>query len=282
MRDFFVNLIGSRNIILHFVKRDLSVKYRNSILGFFWTFLKPMFMFFIINFVFSLFIKFDTGPAPYPLFLIISLFPWVCFQGTISEGSFSILSNSNLIRKIGFPREIIPTSFCITQFIHFLLSYSIIIVISCIFIKSVSWTIFLIIPILMLLFLFTWALNLIFSCLNVLFRDIGHSLELFLLLWFYSSPIFYPLYMATNSIDSKNWPGIVKSLYLANPITYLLTSLRICIVYPHDPLYEITQAGFTAKSFLIYSVSEIAFIFILFMIGIKLFKRLESTVLDTI
>lgn len=276
LKSFITLNIGHRFIIKNFVKRDLRVKYRQSILGFFWTFLKPLCIFLIINFVFSLFFRFDVKTR-YSFFLLVSLFPWLFFQSSLTEGTFSILSNSNLIKKVAFPREIIPTSFCISSFIHFLLSYSIILLLIIAFIQNISFRILAIIPLLLLLFLLTVGLSLLLAPLNVFFRDVGHSLEVFLMLLFYVTPIFYPLNLVRENMQEQNWPDFVYYLYIANPMTYIVSSLRMSLLYPGEPFVELGPI-----SYLSYSLFSILLILCIFHGGVFLFKKVEGQMLDAL
>ncbi len=274
--EFFKNIINSRAILKHFVKRDLKVKYRNSIIGFFWTFLKPFFIFLIINFVFSLFLKFEVK-TKYSYFLLISLFPWLFFQGSITDATYSIINTSSLIKKVGFPREIVPISFCISHFIHFLLSYFVITSIILILSKHISFKIIFVPFILFLLFLFSIGIGLILSSLNVFFRDIGHSLEIILMLMFYATPIFYPVNLALNSMEAFHWHFIFKYIYLLNPMLFIVLSLRMSLLYPQNSFIELPKIVF-----LKYACVEIFLIIFIFFIGIYVFKKLEPAMLDVI
>ncbi len=273
----FINLnLSRRFIIKNFVKRDLRVKYRQSVLGFFWTFLKPLCIFLIINFIFSLFFRFEVETR-YSFFLLISLFPWLFFQGALSEGTFSILSNSNLIKKVAFPREIIPTSFCLSSFIHFLLSYSVILLLVLVVTQNATLRILAIIPFLLLLFLLTVGLSLLLAPLNVFFRDVGHSLEVFLMLLFYVTPIFYPLDLVYREMQNQNWPEILFYIYISNPLTYIITSLRMSVLYPQDPFIELGTTPY-----FLYSCFSIGLIFLIFYAGIFVFQKVESQMLDAL
>jgi lipopolysaccharide transport system permease protein len=115
------------------VKKDLKSRYKGSALGFLWTFLNPLLMLIVYSVVFSYFLRVDIPNYNYTLFLFIGLVPWTAFSATLQLSTNIILSNSNLIKKIYFPRIILPVSMTVTNVINMLLSFVIVLVVTIVF-----------------------------------------------------------------------------------------------------------------------------------------------------
>ena len=117
-----------RLMIYSLVKRDLRGKYKGSVLGFMWTFVNPLLQLLVYNMVFSIIMK--AGVDKFYLYLFVGLIPWLFFSAAITGGSTCIIAQKDLIKKIRFPREIIPISFVTSQFVNMLLSFIVVIIVS--------------------------------------------------------------------------------------------------------------------------------------------------------
>ncbi|MDP2924102.1 MAG: ABC transporter permease [Candidatus Omnitrophota bacterium] len=209
--DFFTH----REILKNLVLRNLRVRYKGSILGFFWVLLNPLLTMLVLYVVFSQIMRIEI--QQYPLFLLSALLPWTFFSSSLTDAACSIIDNANLVKKVYFPREILPVSYVLSNFINLLFSLLALLFILLIFrIQALRFIYFL--PLILIIHLiFTIGLALLLSCANVYFRDVSHILGIILMFWFYLTPVFY-------SIDMV--PQNFRSIYLLNPMVSIITMYR--------------------------------------------------------
>ena len=214
-----------RLMIYSLVKRDLRGKYKGSVLGFMWTFVNPLLQLLVYNMVFSIIMK--AGVDKFYLYLFVGLIPWLFFSAAITGGSTCIIAQKDLIKKIRFPREIIPISFVTSQFVNMLLSFIVVIVVS--LLSDVKLTIegILCLPVIMIVeYLMALGIALISSSLTVYFRDLEHILAIVAMAWLYATPICYPETMV---------PEKYLSLYRLNPVTPIVNAYRDVLYYGRTP-----------------------------------------------
>lgn len=172
--------------------RYLASRYRGSILGFFWTFLNPLFLMLIYTVVFKYYMRFDDVDN-YTIFLFVGLLQWIWTSSALIETSTSITSSANFITKSMFPPHILPTVASLTALINFLLSLPLLFIFM-IFFKVPFYSTILYLPIVIFIqFIFLYALGLILSIMNVYLRDTQHLLGNILNFLFFLSPILYPI-----------------------------------------------------------------------------------------
>ena len=214
-----------RLMIYSLVKRDLRGKYKGSVLGFMWTFVNPLLQLLAYNMVFSIIMK--AGVDKFYLYLFVGLIPWLFFSAAITGGSTCIIAQKDLIKKIRFPREIIPISFVTSQFVNMLLSFIVVIAVS--LISGVKLTVagILCLPVIMIVeYLMALGIALISSSLTVYFRDLEHILAIVAMAWLYATPICYPESMV---------PEEYLSLYRLNPVTPIVNAYRDVLYYGRTP-----------------------------------------------
>ncbi len=196
--------------------KELKVRYKSSWLGFLWSLVVPLSLMGVFIIVFRYLMKFDITPT----FLLTALFPWTFFSLSIASVTGSFVDNGNLIKKVNFPRELLPASVVLANFINFALSMLVLLLF------DITWSPYLFaVPLVMLLqFIFTFGLALIVAATQVYCRDTRYIVEITLLLWFYLTPIFYPLELVQ---------GISKELlyvFLLNPMAGLTVLYRDLII----------------------------------------------------
>ncbi len=214
-----------RLMIYSLVKRDLRGKYKGSVLGFMWTFVNPLLQLLVYNMVFSIIMK--AGVEKFYLYLFVGLIPWLFFSAAITGGSTSIIAQKDLIKKIRFPREIIPISFVTSQFVNMLLSFIVVIIVSVV--SGVRPTIggILCLPIIMMVeYLMALGIALISSSLTVYFRDLEHILAIVAMAWLYATPICYPVEMV---------PAEYLPIYNLNPVTPIVNAYRDVLYWGRTP-----------------------------------------------
>ena len=214
-----------RLMVYSLVKRDLRGKYKGSVLGFMWTFVNPLLQLLVYNMVFSIIMK--AGVEKFYLYLFVGLIPWLFFSAAITGGSTCIIAQKDLIKKIRFPREIIPISFVTSQFVNMLLSFIVVILVS--LVSGVHLTIggILCLPVIMLVeYLMALGIALISSSLTVYFRDLEHILAILAMAWLYATPICYPEEMV---------PEKYLSIYRLNPVTPIVNAYRDVLYWGRTP-----------------------------------------------
>jgi len=213
-----------KNLVYNLVSRDLKVKYKGSILGFFWSLLNPLIMLIVYTVAFKYIIKIRV--ENFPLFFLCGFLPWMFLSLSLSMAVSSIKDNANLVKKVYFPREILPLSIVLSNLVQFLLTF-IILIPALILFKVELGLPLLFLPLIILLQLaFTLGFALILSSLNVFFSDVRHLLEIFLQIWFWLTPIIYPVEFV---------PERFQTLYRLNPAVMFVESYRNSLLY-NQPL----------------------------------------------
>ncbi|MCP5047785.1 MAG: ABC transporter permease [bacterium] len=214
-------------LIYNLVARDLKVKYKGSTLGFVWSLLNPLLMLVVYTVAFKFVLKVKV--ENFTIFLFSALLPWNFLSSALSVGVSSITENGNLVKKVYFPREILPLSGVLVNLFHFFLTFTVLI--PALFFFDVRPGLpFLLLPLLILFqTFFVLGLTLIFAAMNVYYRDAKHFLEVLLQLWFWVTPIIWPVQLV-----KENLPKYVDLLYL-NPFTPFVEAYRDIILYDRFP-----------------------------------------------
>ena len=219
-------IVRYKELIKSLVIRDLKVKYKNSVLGYLWSLLDPLLTALLFIVIFSLIVRLQV--ENYPVFLLTALLPWGFFQASLLGAVVSISGNSNLIKKVYFPREIFPLSAILSNLINFCLSLLVFVPLILILRVKVSWALLWLPVVIVMQGLLIGGLSLFVAHLNVFFNDIAFLLKFALNFWFYATPIFYPLDMV---------PQRFLGIYLLNPMAVLVSIYRKVIMdLPLPPL----------------------------------------------
>ncbi len=221
------------DLLRNLVVRDLKVRYRGSILGFAWSLLNPLLMMGVFTLVFQV-LSPNNPIERYPLFLMAALVPWLFTQQALTSAMRSITSNAQLIKKVYFPRELLPISAVLASFVNFALAYALFWIIGLIF--GVGNTrAMLMVPLIMIVQLvLVMGLGLILSATNVFFRDTEHLVEIGLLAWFFLTPVFYAMSVVPNvtflGLDAHRW------VFTLNPMATLVTDYRYAVMWGFLPI----------------------------------------------
>jgi ABC-type polysaccharide/polyol phosphate export permease len=185
-------VIRYRYLLQNLVRRDLKVRYRNSVLGILWSLLNPLFMMLVFSLIFGKLIP-REDIRQYSVFFLVGLLPWNFFSGSIVGGTVSITANSALIKKVYFPRVLLPTATLLSNLVNFLLAFIVLIVF--LFISGIGLTVHALwLPALLFTqLLFILGLVLALSTFHVFYRDVVMVLDVVMLAWFFLTPIIYPL-----------------------------------------------------------------------------------------
>ena len=224
-----------REMIFSLVRKDLRGRYKGSALGFLWTFINPLLQLVVYTIVFSTIMR--NGIEKYYLFLFVALIPWLFFATSLHGGSSSILSQKDMVKKIYFPRQIIPIAFVTSCFINMLLSFIIVfgvVVISGIGINFQS--VLYLVPIMIIEYLLALGIAMISSAITVYFRDLEHILGIVTMAWMYMTPIMY----SKDIVPEK-----YITLFNLNPMTPIISAYRDVLYYSKIPeMSTLTHAFF--------------------------------------
>jgi len=210
------NFKNYKDLIFVLTQKEIKVRYKNNIFGYLWSITNPLAFAFVFFVAFKIVMRIQM--EDYALFLIAGLFPWQWFSNSVTESPMVFLGNASIIKKVNFPRNIIPLTMVLQDMIHFILSIPVIVLFLFIYHKSpsVSWLYG--IPLLLCIqLLMTYGISLIISSVNLFFRDIKNLTVIFTMLLFYFTPIIYPVTMV---------PERYKHLINLNPIAPLMISWR--------------------------------------------------------
>ena len=245
-------LYDYREMLSNLVKKDLKVRYKGSVLGFLWTFLNPLLQLIVYTIVFSTIMKVNIDK--FYIYLFIGLIPWLFFATCIQAGSTSILMNKDLIKKIYFPRIILPISTVNSAFMN--MFYSMIIVLLTILVIGIGFSKYLLLlPLVMITqYILVLGMTFIFSSLNVYFRDLEYILNIIVMIWFYLTPIVYKIEMIPENF--RFW-------FYLNPMTGIINFYRDILYYKRMPSFN------SFGGILIYGI-------IMIIIGYFVFEKLQK------
>jgi len=223
------NLLKYRGLIQSLVVRDLKARYRGSVLGFFWSFVNPLLLLLIYTFVFSVVLP-GAHPKelePYALFMFCGILPWTWFSSSLLEASNVLISGGNLIKKVLFPAEVLPIVTVLANMVHFFLGLPILLGFLIYFRHPLNITDLVWFPVVVFTqLLLTVGLSFIVSALTVHFRDLKDLLANLMTLWFFATPIIYPMALAAGVGQ-----GLSKRVLDLNPFTHLAISYQEILFY---------------------------------------------------
>ena len=219
----YADLLRYRDLFGSLFRRDLQAKYKGSLLGVVWSLANPLVLMAVYALVFSLLWE-VADIENYPLFLLAGLLTWVFFASSLQAASRSMLEAANLIRKTRFPRQLVPLSVVATHLVGFAAMLVVLVPLDFVLLPETRDTVWLALPLGVLVIGLVAGLSLTVACLNVLYRDVEHLVSALLLPWFFLTPVLY------SSDLLPGYEGVVDVLHWANPLAPAVTALR-------DPLF---------------------------------------------
>jgi ABC-2 type transport system permease protein len=254
-----------RSVLRLLVQRDLTVKYQQSILGYFWSLIEPLAMGLIYWFVFGVLYQQTVGPddgPPYAMFILSGIFPWMWFNSAIGEATGALTGQSRLITTMKVPREVFPIGRVVGRFAEYLAGLPILVIAALIFGAPFGWYLLALPLAIALQAALLVGLALLLASTNVLLRDVERFMRLAQRILFYTAPIIYPL----SRIQHADMPRWLKVVYEANPLVGIF-QLHHAAWYPR----EFPSAGLLLAS--------VAGCLIVLLFGWWVFRRLEPQVL---
>jgi lipopolysaccharide transport system permease protein len=261
-RHYWLDLWRYRELFRVLAWRDLSVRYKQTVIGVLWALIRPFLTMVVFTVIFGRIAQLPTdGNAPYALMVFAGILPWTFFSTGLSEASNSLINNTNLISKVYFPRLIVPIATVVVAFVDFLISFCILLVLMGWYRFVPDWRM-LVLPVLVLLAFFaSVGPSLWIASLNVKYRDFRYVIPFIVQFGLYVSPVGF-----SSSVVSDQW----RLLYSLNPMVGIIDGFRWCILRGQGELYP---PGLLA------SVAVTAF-FLWF--GVRQFRRTEKSFADLI
>lgn len=214
-----------REMIVSLVRKDLRGRYKGSVLGFLWTFINPLLQLLVYTLVFSVIVKMNI--EKYYLFLFVALIPWIFFSSSIAAGASCIMAQKDLVKKIYFPREVLPISHVTTCFVNMLLSFVVVFLVIAVSGTGINFIAILYLPIIMVVeYILALGMAMIFSALTVYFRDLEHILGIVTMAWQFLTPIMYSIEIVPESM---------MPVFMANPMTPIIIAYRDILYYKQIP-----------------------------------------------
>lgn len=272
------NLWSRRELLVGLISSDIRIKYKNSALGLFWSMLSPALTLGTYYLVFSIFLK--NGIPNFVVYLFAGLVVWNMFQVSINTATGVIVDRAALVKKVSFPREILALSNVGASVVYFVIQLIVLVAFVAVLGHAPAWRFILILPICFAsLFLFTSAVAVVMSAVNVYLRDMKHLMEVLLQLWFWLTPV---VYSYENSIAPHLARRGLSLLYFLNPVTLIvLTFQRVFYV---STVVRSTVTGallnvlptWSFSKFLYLNVLLLVVAVLLFLVAEAVFGRLEG------
>jgi lipopolysaccharide transport system permease protein len=260
INEWLKEIWSYRELFYFLCWRDTKIRYKQTVLGAAWAIIQPLFTMVVFTFLFGKLAKMPSDDIPYPIFSYSALLPWTYFAGAINAAGNSLVGNANLLRKVYFPREVLPTSSVLSGLVGFGIASVILLIMMVYYQMRPDWEL-LLWPVLMIpLVMLALGIGMILSALNVKYRDIRHATPFFINLWLFMTPVIYP----TSII-----PDHLQVLSALNPLSGIIEAFRAS-------LFTSRQVNWQALGI---SCVVVTFTFTL---GILYFKKTERFFADIV
>lgn len=255
-------LVAYRDLFLFLVLRDIKVLYKQTVMGFTWALIQPIFQMIIFTVVFGNMAKVSSDGVPYAIFSYVALVPWTYFAGSLNNSTVSLVANANMITKVYFPRLVIPMTPVLAKLVDFGIAFLIIIPLMAWYGIAPSSNI-VVIPLLVILMVLTAAgIGMWLSALTIQYRDIKHAVTFLTQLLMYAAPVVWPV-----SLISENFGELARYAYGLYPIAGVIEGFRSALIGTNPMPWDLIGIGF---------ISAI----VLFVSGTLYFKRMERRFAD--
>ncbi len=253
------DLWSYRELFFFLAWRDITIRYRQTILGAAWAVLQPVITMLVFTFLFGVVVKVDTGGIPGPIFYFSALLPWLYFAATVSNSGNSLVSNGDLIKKVYFPRLILPGAGALVGLVDMAIGALILIVMMAYY-GVLSSRLLLWLPLTGLLFAFSFAVGVVLSATNVKYRDVKHAIPFMIQIWMFLTPVIYP----TTAI-----PPQFRWLLALNPLSGIIEAFRATVA---------PSASFDTSGLLL----SIGATILVLIVGMTYFRRVEGYFTDIV
>ena len=206
-----------RDLLYFLTRREISIRYKQTILGFAWAIIQPVMTMLVFTVFLGKFAKVPSDGIPYPVFSYLGLLPWTYFANAVTRSATSLVTNANLLSKVYFPRLLIPLSGVLSAMVDFLISFAVLVVLMLWYGITPAWQTLWLVPLTLLTALAAVGVGMWLSALNVKYRDVQHAIPFLMQLWMYATPVVYPA-----SVVPERW----RVLFALNPLTGVIEAYR--------------------------------------------------------
>jgi len=249
-----------RELLYFFTWRDIKVRYKQTLFGFAWAVIQPLFTMIIFSLFFGALAKIPSEGIPYPLFSYAAVLPWTLFSEGLTRSSNSLVAEANLLQKVYFPRLLMPLAGVLSPVVDFAVAFVVLIGLMLYFGYYPSVMMFWILPFLLLELLLAVGIGMWLSAINVEYRDVRYAIPFLIQLGLFASPVVYPVTFV---------PERFQALYgLLNPMAGIIEGFRWAIVGTKPPSYLI--------------IASIAIIVVILISGAFYFRRREKAFADVV
>lgn len=249
-----------RELVYFLAWRDVKIRYKQAALGAAWAVLQPFLTMVVFTFFFGQLAGIGSDGVPYPLFSYSALVLWTYFAGVLSQGGQSLVSNSNLITKVYFPRVALPASTVLSGLLDFLVGLVFLFVLMAYYGAAPTWSLLLAPVFLVALTLFTLGASMLLASMNVWYRDIKYAAPFLVQLWLFVTPVIYPTTLL---------PERLQGLMALNPLAGIVEGFRSCVVGGPPLNLTLTAVSLTMSV-------------VVFVVGLVYFRNSERVFADII
>jgi lipopolysaccharide transport system permease protein len=231
MRTNLIELWHYRELLYNLTLRDLKVRYKNSVLGVAWSLLNPILMMLVFTLVYTVMLG-QSNQRDYAAFILCGLLPWNLFSGSIMGGVGSIVNNGYLIKKVYFPRAVLPASIMLSNLVNFLVALPVYFVLAWLLgVRFTPYVLFL--PIVILVeMIFIMGVSLLLSAVNVFYRDVQQIMEVLILAWFFLTPVIWDVnLLPTSRVVMGVEVPVQRLTYILNPMASIISAYRDILYY---------------------------------------------------
>ena len=265
-RHYWRDLWHYRELFSVLAWRDLSVRYKQTVIGVAWALIRPFLTMVIFTVIFGTVAHLPTeGGAPYALMVFTGMLPWTLFATALGEASGSLIGNANLISKVYFPRLIIPTATIVVSFVDFLISFTILVAMMVWYLHVPSWQILLLPAFVLIAFLASLGPALWISALNVKYRDFRYIIPFIVQFGLYVSPVGF-----SSQVIREKFGETAFMIYSLNPMVGVIDGFRWCIL------------GGDIQIFLPSFALSLLIVAFFLWLGIRQFRKMERSFADMI
>jgi len=229
--SYLKDLYAAKDLLFAWTGRNIRGRYQQSALGWLWAIIQPAASVVIFTLIFTRIVPIDTGDTPYIIFSYVAVVPWTFLSTSLTDMAASLVANMKLIKKIYFPREAIPIAAMLARLMVFGVAAMLIIILMIIYKMPLYLPGLLFLPLILAIQItLILGLGMALAALNIFYRDVQSVLTLAIQIWFYASPIIYPVTMI---------PENLRTLYFLNPMAGILEAYRDVLIHARMPEKEI-------------------------------------------
>lgn len=266
--SYLLSLKDYQYLLKNLVMRDLKARYKNSVLGVLWSLLTPLFMMLVYTMLFTV-LRPGNQIRTFYIFILVALVPWLFHSSTLMTGTVSITSNASLVKKVYFPRLLLPLAALCASFVNFLFAFAVLLIF--LFISGIGLTIHALwVPVILIIqMIFMLGLSMILSAINVFYRDVRMIMDVVILAWFFLTPVFYPLEDFNNQAQLMGFQfDAARVMRWINPMASIVDGYRTVLWGTQTSGGPVSMEPLNILRTFLTAV-------IVFVVGLFVFRRFE-------